>query len=189
MLLWILFAAMTAAVLAAVLAPLARAGGGGDQRRAGSLAVYRDQLEELESDRAGGLIDADEAAATKIEISRRLLAGAAASGPRQATGVGRPHGTAASPSPPRRCCRPSSSVSISFAARRACPPSRPRPGISWASSRPALLSLWRAWRHACVSTPQRARVGKPWRRSISSSDAIAKRPMPMRERRNSTGNR
>ncbi|HXE69547.1 MAG TPA: c-type cytochrome biogenesis protein CcmI [Hyphomicrobiaceae bacterium] len=84
MLLWILFAAMTAAVLAAVLAPLARAGGGGDQRRAGSLAVYRDQLEELESDRAGGLIDADDAAATKIEISRRLLAGAAASGPRRA---------------------------------------------------------------------------------------------------------
>jgi cytochrome c-type biogenesis protein CcmH len=84
MLLWILFAAMTAAILAAVLAPLARSGGGGDQRRAGSLAVYRDQLEELENDRAGGLIDADEAAAAKIEISRRLLAGAEASGPRRA---------------------------------------------------------------------------------------------------------
>src|SRR5262245_16432386 len=84
MLLWILFATMTAAVLAAVLAPLARSTSGGDQRRAGSLAVYRDQLEELESDRAGGLIDADEAAATKIEISRRLLADAGASGPRRA---------------------------------------------------------------------------------------------------------
>jgi|SoiMethySBSTD1v2_1073268.scaffolds.fasta_scaffold687255_1 cytochrome c-type biogenesis protein CcmH len=83
MLLWILFAVMTAAVLAAVLAPLARPAGGSDQRRAGSLAVYRDQLEELEADRAGGLIDADEAAATKIEISRRLLAGAGASGPRR----------------------------------------------------------------------------------------------------------
>lgn len=80
MLLWILFAAMTAAVLAVVLAPLARAAGGGDQRRAGSLAVYRDQLEELENDRAGGIIDAEEAAAAKIEISRRLLAGAAPSG-------------------------------------------------------------------------------------------------------------
>jgi cytochrome c-type biogenesis protein CcmH len=85
MLLWILFAAMTAAVLAAVLAPLARAGAGGDQRRAGSLAVYRDQLEELENDRAGGIIDAEEAAATKIEISRRLLAGAAPSGSGRAT--------------------------------------------------------------------------------------------------------
>jgi len=94
MLLWILFAIMTATVLAAVLAPLARSAGGGDQRRAGSLAVYRDQLKELESDRAGGLIDADEAAATKIEISRRLLADAGASRPRQATtgSAERPHG-------------------------------------------------------------------------------------------------
>ena len=83
MLLWILFAVMTAAVLAAVLAPLARPAGGSDQRRAGSLAVYRDQLEELEADRAGGLIDLDEATATKIEISRRLLAGAGASGSRR----------------------------------------------------------------------------------------------------------
>ena len=63
MLLWILFAVMTAAVMAAVLAPLARPNVRGDRRRSGSIAVYRDQLEELEADRARGLIDAGEAAA------------------------------------------------------------------------------------------------------------------------------
>ena len=83
MLLWILFALMTAAVLAAVLAPLARPPAHADQRRSGSLAVYRDQLQELEADRARGLIEAEEAAASKIEISRRLLAGAGAGGPRR----------------------------------------------------------------------------------------------------------
>jgi cytochrome c-type biogenesis protein CcmH len=84
MLLWILFALMTAAVLAAVLAPLARSTAEADQRGSGSLAVYRDQLAELEAERARGLIEADEAAASKLEISRRLLAGA--SGPRRPLG-------------------------------------------------------------------------------------------------------
>jgi cytochrome c-type biogenesis protein CcmH len=83
MLLWILFALMTAAVLAAVLAPLARPPAHADQRRLGSLAVYRDQLEELEADRARGLIEAEEAAASKIEISRRLLSDAGVRGPRR----------------------------------------------------------------------------------------------------------
>jgi len=78
MLLWILFAVMTAAVLVAVLAPLTRAASGSAERGAGSVAVYRNQLEEVEADCARGLMDASEAAATKLEISRRLLAGAGA---------------------------------------------------------------------------------------------------------------
>jgi cytochrome c-type biogenesis protein CcmH len=73
MLLWILFALMTAVVLAAVLAPLARPAVGVRERGSGSLAVYRHQLQELEADRARGLIDAGEATAASIEISRRLL--------------------------------------------------------------------------------------------------------------------
>ena len=94
MLLWILFAVMTAAVLAAVLAPLARPIVPADRRRSGSIAVYRDQLEELEADRARGLIDAGEAAAARIEISRRLLQRAEASGAASsASGLaGRGHG-------------------------------------------------------------------------------------------------
>ena len=91
MLLWILFALMTAAVLAAVLAPLARPHLGGDQRRSGSIAVYRDQLEEVEADRARGLIDAAEAAAAQVEISRRLLLGAGTAQPHRAGLAGRWH--------------------------------------------------------------------------------------------------
>ena len=94
MLLWILFAVLTAAVLVAVLAPLARPAVGGDQRRSASIAVYRDQLEEVEADHARGLIDAADAAAAKLEISRRLLTGAGAAGAPQAPGLAdRRHGT------------------------------------------------------------------------------------------------
>jgi cytochrome c-type biogenesis protein CcmH len=92
MLLWILFALMTAAVLAAVLAPLARPHLGANQQRSGSIAVYRDQLEEVAADRARGLIDAAEATAAQIEISRRLL-GAGAAPPSRAALAGRSHTT------------------------------------------------------------------------------------------------
>ena len=47
MLLWITFALMTAAALAAVLLPLARADPP-TEPDAGALAVYRQQLEEIE---------------------------------------------------------------------------------------------------------------------------------------------
>src|SRR3990172_13335400 len=77
MLLWIAFAVLTAAVLAAVLAPLGRRGGHGAAAGGGSLEVYRHQLGELEAERARGLLEDSEAAAAKIEISRRLLASAA----------------------------------------------------------------------------------------------------------------
>jgi cytochrome c-type biogenesis protein CcmH len=78
MLLWIAFAVLTAAVLAAVLAPLCRRSGA-DAAGAGSLEVYRDQLAELEGERARGLLEESEADAARIEISRRLLASAAQS--------------------------------------------------------------------------------------------------------------
>ena len=45
---------------------------------AGTLAVYRDQLDEIEAERARGLVDEAEAVAARTEISRRLLASAAA---------------------------------------------------------------------------------------------------------------
>jgi cytochrome c-type biogenesis protein CcmH len=84
MLLWIALALLTAAVLASVLAPLARpaseteAPGTDASAEAGARAVYRDQLAEIEAERAAGLIGAAEADAAKIEVSRRLLASAAA---------------------------------------------------------------------------------------------------------------
>lgn len=76
MLFWTLLALMTAAAIFAVLWPLSRepriAGG------AAGVAVYRDQLSEIESDRARGLLPASEAESAKIEVSRRLLAAAGA---------------------------------------------------------------------------------------------------------------
>jgi cytochrome c-type biogenesis protein CcmH len=78
MLLWIAFALLTAAVLAWVLAPLARPAPAGEaSAEAGARAVYRDQLAEIEAERAAGLIGAAEAEAARTEVSRRLLASAA----------------------------------------------------------------------------------------------------------------
>jgi cytochrome c-type biogenesis protein CcmH len=73
MTLWFVFALMTAAAIFAVLWPLAQRKpqpGGSD------LAVYRDQLDEIDRDRAAGLIGEQEAAAARVEVSRRLLAAA-----------------------------------------------------------------------------------------------------------------
>src|SRR5215467_720459 len=75
MTLWFILGTMTAAALVAVAWPLARrralAAGASD------LAVYRDQLEEIERDRADGRIGHDEFEAARIEVSRRLLGAAA----------------------------------------------------------------------------------------------------------------
>jgi cytochrome c-type biogenesis protein CcmH len=48
--------------------------------RAADVAVYRDQLAELERDRARGLIAESEAEAARVEVSRRLLGAAEADG-------------------------------------------------------------------------------------------------------------
>jgi cytochrome c-type biogenesis protein CcmH len=69
---------LTAVVLAAVLAPLARAPRPEERTGAGTLAVYRHQLGEIEAERARGWVDEAEAAAVRVEVSRRLLARAAA---------------------------------------------------------------------------------------------------------------
>jgi cytochrome c-type biogenesis protein CcmH len=74
MTLWLVFAVMTAVAVTAVLWPLAR------RRHApasgNDLAVYRDQLDEIDRDRAAGRIGESESAAAQVEISRRLLAAA-----------------------------------------------------------------------------------------------------------------
>jgi cytochrome c-type biogenesis protein CcmH len=74
MLLWIIFAGVTAAVLAAILMPLARASGRTMRDDAAfDLAVYRDQLTELEREKEAGLIPPAEADRARNEIGRRLL--------------------------------------------------------------------------------------------------------------------
>ena len=73
MLLWALFAVMTAAVLAVLLRPLAASR---DQAAAGSadVAVYKDQLAEIDADLSRGLIHPSDAEVARREIARRLLA-------------------------------------------------------------------------------------------------------------------
>jgi cytochrome c-type biogenesis protein CcmH len=81
---WTLFALMTAAAVMAVLLPLGRApaeAGGSD------LAVYRDQLAEIDRDREAGIIGGPEAEAARIEVSRRLIAAAGRDGAAGAEGA------------------------------------------------------------------------------------------------------
>ncbi len=83
MTLWFIFASMTAAAIFAVLWSLGRdpsaVRGGSD------LLVYKDQLQEIDHDRAAGLIGEAEAEAARLEVSRRLLAAADARPPSAST--------------------------------------------------------------------------------------------------------
>ena len=84
MMLWLIMALMTAAAVFSVLWPLARR----TPLRTGSdLAVYRDQLDEIERDRSAGLIGEREAEAARVEVSRRLIAAADAAAPAPAAGA------------------------------------------------------------------------------------------------------
>ena len=74
MLIWIVLAGLTAIVLFVLLRPLAITGTKPLAPESFDAAVYRDQLNEIESDRARGLIGEKEAEAARIEIARRLLA-------------------------------------------------------------------------------------------------------------------
>jgi cytochrome c-type biogenesis protein CcmH len=85
MTLWLILALMTGAAIFAVIWPLVK---NGRENRSGSeVAVYRDQLEELDRDLATGLIGKTEGQAARIEISRRLLAAAESAKARSATAV------------------------------------------------------------------------------------------------------
>src|SRR4051812_3328447 len=75
MTLWFVFALMTVAAIFAVLWPLGR--GARAENQGSEVAVYKDQLAEIERDLAAGLIAPPEAEAARVEISRRLLAAAA----------------------------------------------------------------------------------------------------------------
>ena len=82
---WAVFAVLTALAALAVLVPLAR-GRRPAAEAEGGVAVYADQLAEVDRDLARGVIGEVEAAAARTEIGRRLLrashAGAPAAPPR-----------------------------------------------------------------------------------------------------------
>lgn len=74
MLFWIISALLTVVVAVVLLSPLMRASVRASLYDEGEAAVYRDQLRELERDKAAGLISADDADYARAEIGRRLLA-------------------------------------------------------------------------------------------------------------------
>ncbi|QCK86649.1 c-type cytochrome biogenesis protein CcmI [Phreatobacter aquaticus] len=74
MTLWFVFALMTGAAILAVLLPLARGRAAAIAGQGSDLAVYRDQLAEIDRDRDSGFIGKTEAEAARIEVSRRLIA-------------------------------------------------------------------------------------------------------------------
>jgi cytochrome c-type biogenesis protein CcmH len=74
MLFWIALAALTAAVISALLRPLTAPERGALAPADADLSVYKDQLREIDTDRERGLISDDEADAARAEVGRRLLA-------------------------------------------------------------------------------------------------------------------
>ena len=70
---WIAAALLTAIVVTLLGWPLMRKAASTDLGGGTDLAVYRDQLAELEREKARGLLEADQAASMETEISRRML--------------------------------------------------------------------------------------------------------------------
>ncbi|GAB4068642.1 c-type cytochrome biogenesis protein CcmI [Ancylobacter sonchi] len=73
MLLWLAISLMTGAAIMAVLWPLRPRVGDGVSDGQADLAVYRDQLAEIDRDRDAGLIGASESEAARTEVARRML--------------------------------------------------------------------------------------------------------------------
>jgi cytochrome c-type biogenesis protein CcmH len=73
MILWIGFAVLAAAVVWAVTRPLLSAPPADAADNDSELAVYRDQLSEIEAERAQGLLAGAEADGARIELARRLI--------------------------------------------------------------------------------------------------------------------
>ncbi len=102
---WLAIAAMTCAAVFAVLIPLSRRTAGGADAR--DVAVYKDQLAEVDRDAAAGLIGPAEAEAARIEVSRRLIAAAERAGARARPARARRAAAASPPSPPSSSSPPS----------------------------------------------------------------------------------
>jgi cytochrome c-type biogenesis protein CcmH len=80
MVLWLVFAVMAVIAVGFVAVPLLRRAPREDppERADYDLAVYKDQLRDIERDRVRGVLDEEQAAAARLEVERRLLAAASA---------------------------------------------------------------------------------------------------------------
>ncbi len=95
MVLWLIFAVMSAAVVAMLMHPLLSRSPAEATSAEGTSAVYRDQLAEIDTEQSRGLIGAEEAEAARREIARRLIASADAT-----DGLRSPAATSAPTAPP-----------------------------------------------------------------------------------------
>ena len=73
MLFWLICAGLTLAAVAGALVPLARRSEHAGSTNLSDIDVYKDQLRELEQDAERGMIDREDAASARLEISRRVL--------------------------------------------------------------------------------------------------------------------
>ncbi|HEX2843303.1 c-type cytochrome biogenesis protein CcmI [Hyphomicrobium sp.] len=73
MLLWVCFALLTAGVVALLLMPLRREPSRSVEPAAADVAVYRDQLRELDAERDRGLLVDSEIESARAEVARRLI--------------------------------------------------------------------------------------------------------------------
>jgi cytochrome c-type biogenesis protein CcmH len=95
---WGIAAALALVSVGLALAPLIHGGARSARRASYDVQIYRDQLREIDADVARGVLTEAEAAATRIEVSRRLLAAAdaeageraAASAPRRLSRLAAP---------------------------------------------------------------------------------------------------
>lgn len=70
---WIIFAGLTALVVVALTRPMLRPVGPARDHKSADVAVYRDQLDSIESERDRGLMAEAEAISARAEIGRRVL--------------------------------------------------------------------------------------------------------------------
>ncbi len=88
MTLWVIFAGLTAAAMVAVLWPFLRSDKQKLEVAAYDTAVFKDQLEEITSEKERGVISKTEADAARTEVSRRLLLAARTNASRSGSSTG-----------------------------------------------------------------------------------------------------
>lgn len=87
MIFWVLAAALALLTALAIMWPLLRRNDEAVDRADGAIAIFRDQLGEVDRDTERGIISGVEAEAARTEIKRRLIAADKARGPASASGT------------------------------------------------------------------------------------------------------
>ena len=180
MTLWLILALMTGAAIFAVIWPLAQ---NSKAARSGSdVAVYRDQLDEVERDLAAGSIGKNEAEAARVEISRRLLTAAdAAKAASALLHRAQPRGTGGRSLWLRFCCCPLGPAALYLRLGSPGLASDRSPPSASATQSAARSKTWSPRSKPISKTiPETAAAGRCLHRSICSSAATRIRSIAWR---------